>query len=46
MGEFIRRAVSDRIAVVTAPPDNDPGPFRPASGHKARGMTQETQRYG
>jgi hypothetical protein len=31
MGEFVRRAISQRVAVVT-PPEDDPPPFTPATG--------------
>jgi hypothetical protein len=31
MGEFVRRAISQRVAAVT-PPDEDPPPFTPATG--------------
>ena len=33
VSEFIRRAISDRIAAVS--PDDDPGPFRPAPGARS-----------
>ena len=32
LGEFVRRAVAERIKAVTPNGDDDPGPFNPASG--------------
>jgi hypothetical protein len=32
MGEFVRRAICDRVAAVTNQTDDDPPPFTPATG--------------
>jgi hypothetical protein len=32
MGEFVRRAICDRMTAVAGGPGDDPPPFRPATG--------------
>ena len=34
LGEFVRRALFDRVASVTADNDDDPGPFSPGRGER------------